>query len=112
MKSFFYALAGIKTAFLTESSLRIQLVAAILATCLGFYLEISKTEWLILVLCMGFVFTAELLNTAIEYLTDLISPGFHQTAGKVKDISAGAVLISAITSCVIGAIIFLPKMFG
>jgi diacylglycerol kinase len=112
MKNFSFALAGIRTAFASESSLRIQLIAAFFVTGLGFYLEISSTEWLILILCIGFVFTAELLNTAIEYLTDLISPGYHQTAGKVKDIGAGAVLISAITSGIIGAIIFIPKIFG
>jgi len=69
-------------------------------------------EWAILILCCGVVIAAEMFNTAFEALVDMISPEWNSKAGLVKDISAGAVLILAITSVVIGLIIFLPKIIA
>ncbi len=108
--SFKYAFKGIFTAIKTQANLRIHLFAAILVTAMGFYFQISRAEWILVILAIGVVISAELFNSAIEFLTDLVSPGQNETAGKVKDIAAGAVLISAISAAIIGLIIFLPKI--
>ncbi len=75
------------------------------------WLSISTQEWLILVLTFGMVLMAEAFNTALEFLTDLVSPEPHPLAGKAKDVAAGAVLITAVMAVVVGMIIFLPKIF-
>ena len=77
---------------------------------LGFLLNVSNFEWCLLIFAIGIVFTAELFNTAIEFLTDMISPGYDEKAGKVKDIAAAGVLIAAITSAIIGFIVFVPQL--
>ncbi len=65
-------------------------------------------EWCCLVLCLMVVWTAEALNTALELLTDLVSPEFHPLAGRAKDAAAGGVLIAAVGSVIVGAIVFVP----
>lgn len=108
--SFKYALKGVRSAASSEVNFRIHLAAALTATFLGFYLEIPKNEWLIVLLCFALVLTAEAFNSAIEKLVDLVSPGFHHGAGEIKDTAAGAVLISAIIAAIIGCLVFLPKI--
>ena len=71
-------------------------------------LGITRTEWIMVVMCIGTVIAAELFNTAIEKLVDLVSPERHPVAGRVKDIAAGAVLICAVAAAIIGLIIFIP----
>jgi len=83
-----------------------------LAIYLGFILHISLVEWAVLVLVIGLVILAESINTAIEIDIDLTSPNYHPYARDTKDVAAGAVLISAMIACVIGLIIFLPKIFN
>lgn len=110
IKSFGFAFKGIKTAFKKGYNLHIQIFAAVIATLLGFVLNITITEWVVIILCIGLVLSAEIFNSAIEQLTDLVSPERNEKAGKVKDLAAGAVLVSAIASAIIGLIIFLPKI--
>lgn len=74
----------------------------------GIVLGITRTEWIMVVMCIGTVIAAELFNTAIEKLVDLVSPERHPVAGQVKDIAAGAVLICAVAAAIIGLIIFIP----
>lgn len=107
--SFKYAFRGIVQAFL-EPNFRIHVAAALTASVLGFQLELSPLEWCAVLLCFAAVMSAEVMNSAVERLTDLVSPGHHELAGKVKDMAAGAVLISAIVAAVVGCIIFLPKL--
>jgi diacylglycerol kinase len=76
----------------------------------GFVFQVTKTEWVLLVLSIGFVLTAEIFNSAIEVLTNLVSPEQNSKAGLTKDMAAGAVLISAITAAIVGLIIFVPKL--
>jgi diacylglycerol kinase (ATP) len=76
------------------------------------YYHITTTEWCIVLLCFGLVLSAEAFNTAIERLVNLVSPDFHPIAGDVKDVAAGAVLICAIASAIIGCIIFIPYIFS
>lgn len=84
----------------------------ILVIFFSFLLQISTLEWLIVIFCIGLVLTAEIFNSAIEVLTDIVSPESNPRAGLVKDMAAGAVLIAAITSAIIGLIIFVPKLLN
>ena len=112
IKSFGYALAGIRMAFRSEQSLRIHALAAILAIAAGIFLGISMTAWGFVIFAIGFVLMAELFNTGIERLGDGSSNGEQKLIiKKAKDVSAGAVLISALTALVIG-LLFLIIPFG
>ncbi|MBK6730072.1 MAG: diacylglycerol kinase family protein [Bacteroidetes bacterium] len=84
--------------------------AACITIIAAWYFCVSTIEWLLIILCIGFVFFAEAVNESIECLADFIYKEQHPDIGKIKDIAAGAVLVAAITSAVIGIIIFLPKI--
>ncbi|WP_102026992.1 diacylglycerol kinase family protein [Salirhabdus sp. Marseille-P4669] len=105
-----YALNGIFLTFRTERNFRIHVAFKILVIIVGFFLELSKLEWGIIILCIALVLMAEMLNSALELLIDHLFPNVHPVAGKVKDIAAGSVLIAAICSAIIGFIIFVPKI--
>ncbi|GAB4294445.1 MAG: diacylglycerol kinase [Marinilabiliales bacterium] len=111
-KSFKYAFNGIGYAFKTQPNLLVHSVVAILVIAAAIILKISLYEWALIVFAIGLVITAELINTAIEYLVDLISPGYNKKAGLVKDISAGFVLIASISAFIIGLIIFIPAIIS
>ena len=83
---------------------------AAIAVFLGFYLSISRTEWLVIIFAMVLVFMAEALNTAIELLVDITSPEQNEKAEKIKDLAAGSVLLASIGALIAGIIIFLPKL--
>jgi len=108
--SFKFAFQGILHMLRGEANARIHLVAAVVVIAAGFLFGLTMTEWLMVIFAIGFVFSAELFNSAIEELVNLVSPGYHEKAGKVKDMAAGAVLVAAITAAVIGIIIFGPKI--
>jgi len=108
--SFKFAIRGIFISVKSQLNMKIHIIAAILAILIGIYLEISNYEWLIIILVIGLVFSTEMINTSIEALVDLVSPAYHKSAEKAKDISAGAVLISAIIALIAGIIIFVPKI--
>ena len=84
------------------------MIAAMAVIIAGIVLGITRTEWIMVVMCIGTVIAAELFNTAIEKLVDLVSPERHPVAGRGKDIAAGAVLICAVAAAIIGLIIFIP----
>lgn len=110
--SFKFAFQGIFFMFRTQQNAWIHLVAAILVVTLGFYFKLDKMEWCIVLFAIGLVISAEMINTAIELLTDIISPEHSEKAGRVKDIAAGAVLVAAIIAAIAGIIIFLPYLTG
>ncbi|MFK7773006.1 MAG: diacylglycerol kinase family protein [Saprospiraceae bacterium] len=112
LQSFKFALKGIRLLFSSETNAKIHLAFTFLVIAGGLFFSINSTEWCLLVLSIVMVLCAEGMNTAIEYLTDLVSPNFHELAGKTKDVAAGAVLISAIGSATVGCIIFLPKIWA
>ena len=89
--------------------MKIHLAISVLVIICGIFFAISLTEWICCILCIGLVVGAEMMNTAIENVVDLASPGQHPLAGKAKDIAAGAVLICAIISVIVGLLIFIPK---
>jgi len=111
IRSFGYAFKGIAYATATQLNFRVHLLLTALAVLMGFALHISVGEWEWLALCVTLVLVAELFNTMIEALVDLVSPGYNEKAGHVKDMSAGAVVITALFALIIGLIIFLPKLF-
>ncbi|MFI5162593.1 MAG: diacylglycerol kinase family protein [Sphingobacteriales bacterium] len=112
VRGFGYAFKGLGHATKTQLNFRVHLVCAVVAIALGYALDISTAEWLWVSLCIGMVLLTELINTAIELLVDLVSPEYNEKAGRVKDMCAAAVLITAITALVIGAVIFLPKLIA
>lgn len=110
-KGFGFAFSGLKYTFKTQLNFKVHCLLAILVTGIGFYLEINTSEWLWIIAAMSVVLMAELANTAIETLVDLISPEYNIKAGQVKDIAAAVVLISALMALSIGILILLPKIF-
>jgi diacylglycerol kinase len=110
LKSFTYAARGIWLTIKAERNFKIQIIALCLTVASGLYLGLSKTEWGLIVLSIGFVLTAELFNTALERLGSQVSDGKRsELIRNAKDISAGAVLLSALTALVIAVIIlFIP----
>ncbi|MBL7775606.1 MAG: diacylglycerol kinase family protein [Saprospiraceae bacterium] len=109
--SFRYAFQGLRYLVRTQMNARIHLAAAVLATALGAWLDISRLEWLALALCTALVLALEAVNTALECLTDLVSPDPHPLAGRAKDLAAAAVLIVALGALVVGGLVFLPKLY-
>ena len=111
IKSVCFAIEGIATFFKTQHNAWIHAFAAILVVFAGFFFKVNSSEWCLLTFAIAFVLIAEMLNTAIEFLTDIVSPVYNQKAKMVKDVAAGAVLIASIAAVVIGLIVFLPKIF-
>ena len=110
IRSFGYAFRGIRAFIASETHAKIHLAAAVGVITMGVSCSVSAVEWCILVLAIGLVLSAEAFNSAIETVVNLVTPDQHPLAGRAKDIAAGAVLIAAVTSAVVGAIIFIPKL--
>ena len=110
LRSFVFAFKGLRFVIRSQHNFLIHLVIAFIVVFAGLACRLNGTEWCMIVLAMSLVFSMEVMNTAIENLVDLVSPGHHEQAGMVKDIAAGAVLIAAVSSVIVGLIIFIPKM--
>lgn len=106
--SFKYAIDGIYSAFKQEPNLKFHFLAAILVVILGFFLKVSRADFIILVIVIGLVISLELTNTAIETVINSFTTEEHPGAKLAKDVAAGAVLIAALTSIIVGVIIFYP----
>lgn len=111
MLSFGYALNGWRILLKSEPNAVLHVIAAVVAIALGFWLKITPTEWIFVSSAIVLVFAAELFNTALEALCDFVEPERHPQIKKIKDLSAGAVLVVAIGALVTGLIIFIPKLF-
>lgn len=107
--SFYYAFRGIITAIKEERNMKIHVSIATLVVILGLLFTLSKIEWFSIIIIISLVISAEIFNTAIETVVNLVSPKYNELAKKAKDLSAGAVLVLAICSVIIGLIIFMPK---
>lgn len=110
IKSFGYAFFGMRTA-MKEQNMRIHVFSAIIVIIAGLLTHISVMEWLVLLIMIALVIGTEMINTAIESVVDLASMEIHPLAKQAKDVAAGAVLVFAIVSVIIGLLIFLPKWF-
>ena len=78
----------------------------------AFYFKISGLEWVALILCIGFVFALEIINSAIENLADFVEPNRHEAIKKIKDLAAASVLVGSITTASVGLIVFIPKILN
>ncbi len=108
IKSLRWAVAGWNAFFGKERNGQMQLVAAIVVAGLGFLLNITRMEWIVIILCISIVLILEMLNTAIEKLCNLITTEFHPEIKTIKDVCAGAVLTAAVASFIVGLLIFIP----
>lgn len=103
---------GLLEAVRTERNLRIDAACAVAAVVLGFALRIDASSWLAVIICIGMMFALETVNTAIEAVVDLASPGYHELARKAKDCAAGAALAGAVASLAVGLVVFLPRLLA
>ena len=110
LHSFGYAWQGIRVCIDKEQNLIVHLITSLAVIIAGIGFDISRNEWIAVILCIGLVIAAELFNTAIERLVDFVSPQRHPIAGQVKDIAAGAVLVCALAAIAVGLIIFVPYL--
>ncbi|MDB5020334.1 MAG: diacylglycerol kinase, partial [Pedobacter sp.] len=106
IKSIGFAVAGLRYAFKTQPNFKFHIFALVMVAILGWYFNLNRLEWLWILAAISMVLVAELLNTAIETLVDLVSPGYHVKAGIAKDTAAAAVLVAEIIAAAIGLIIF------
>jgi diacylglycerol kinase (ATP) len=105
-RSFVFAFKGISYCIKNERNMRIHLCMAVFVTLFSYLFGVSTTEYLILIICIAFVITSEMVNTGIETLTNLESPSYHYLAKIAKDVAAGAVFIAASVSVIVGIVIF------
>lgn len=104
--SFRHAVEGIAHAFRTQRNMRFHILAFLMVFLAGLMLRLPRVEMLALVFCAALVMITEMFNTAIEATVDMITQSYHPAAKFIKDIAAGAVLISAITAALVGAVVF------
>lgn len=110
IKSTNHAWRGIMIFLKSTHNLWVHIFFGFLAIYLGFLLNISNIEWVLIILSIGLVLITEAINTAIEIDIDLTSPDFHPYAKDTKDVSAGAVLIAVVFAGIAGMLVFLPKI--
>ena len=110
LESFAVAFKGIGRAFKTEVHMRVHLVFAIAALLACWLLHVEAWGWCVVIVCIGMVIAAEVLNTAFEALCDKVSPEFHPLIKVAKDAAAGAVLVLAIASVIAGLIVYVPAL--
>lgn len=110
IKGIGYASKGAWLLLRTEASIQAQAVLVVIMTIVGFYFDITSTEWILQLLTIGLVMAIEGLNSAVEKLADFIHPEQHPKIGFIKDIAAGAVFIAAVVAVVVGLIIYLPYL--
>ncbi|NLM67246.1 MAG: diacylglycerol kinase family protein [Enterococcus sp.] len=107
-----FALTGIRTVFQDERNMRSHLILGIITILFGFIFQLNKWEWLWILLCVFLVIIMEIVNTAFENVVDMVTDfHFHSIGKKIKDMAAGAVLITALFAVIVGCIIFLPKIY-
>jgi diacylglycerol kinase (ATP) len=110
INSFRYAFNGIRILFTWERNARIHLVIFCCVVAAGFFFSLTALEWIVIIIIGNLVFAMEAINTSIEILSDAVSPEINPQIKLVKDIAAGAVLLTAIAAIVVGFIVFLPKI--
>lgn len=111
LKSVVYAYKGAVLLLKTETSIKIQFAIAIIVTLFGFIFNISTLEWIAQTLAIGLVMSMEGVNTTIEEIANFIHPEQHSKIGLIKDIAAGAVFIASVFACIVGLLIYCPKVF-
>lgn len=105
-----YAIKGAWILIKTEPSIQVQVAISVIMTIVGFYFDLTRTEWMFQIFAIGLVLSTEGLNSSIEGIADFIHPDFHTKIGYIKDVAAGAVLFAALTAIIIAAIIYIPYL--
>jgi diacylglycerol kinase len=109
---FGYAFAGLAYCFRTQRNFRIHISIAIVATVVGLLLGLTWVEWAVLAVTVALVLSAEVVNTMIEALVDLVTAEYHPLAKVAKDVAAGVVLLTAMGAVVVGLVIFGPRLLA
>ncbi|HEX8597227.1 MAG TPA: diacylglycerol kinase family protein [Chloroflexia bacterium] len=112
ISSFVFAFAGLFYVFRTQRNFRIHIAIALVMALVGWLLGLTLTEWAVLGVMVIVVLAAEMTNTMVEALVDLVSPGYHPLAKVSKDVAAGVVLLTAIGAVVVGLLVFGPKLLA
>lgn len=110
LRSLKFALKGLWLLLTTEDSIKMQFLLGVISIVIGFYFDISATEWMFQLIVWSMVLVAESANTAIEKMADFVHPDYHKKIGFIKDIAAGAPAFAAIFALIIAAIIYTPKI--
>ena len=110
--SFGHAFRGLCYALRTQRNFRIHFAAIVVVITAGLWVGITPQAWALLTLTIGGVLALEMLNTALEVFVDLVKPDYHPLAKRIKDLMAGAVLVSAIAAVIIALLIFAPSLIG
>lgn len=110
--AFSYAFNGIRETYISEANMRFHFIVALIVIFMGFLFKVSSLEWIILIMCICFVISAEVINTCLEKMVDLITENKNRNAKVIKDTAAAFVMIFAIASLIIGLIIFVPKIIN
>jgi len=108
LKSFGHAFAGLGTLLREQHNARIHLLATVLVLGLAGWLDVTRTDWILLLLTIAMVWLAEALNSGLEYLCDAAVPDHHELIARAKDVAAAGVLICAMVAVIIAALVFLP----
>lgn len=111
IRSFGYALEGLKLAVQVDQNVRFHVIVGILVVPVALFLRVTVIELLFVIFCVFFVLITEMINTAIEEMTNLILKEHSMEAKIAKDVAAGAVLLSAIFAAIVGCIILIPRLF-
>lgn len=109
-RSFGQAYRGILYSWKTQRHLRFHIVTGAIVLLAAWWVRLTRWEWAILLLTIGSVLAAEVMNTAVEIVVDLVQPNFHPLAGMAKDVAAGAVLVTAIQAVAVGIVLFGPPL--
>lgn len=109
-RSFGYAFAGLGYVLRTQRNFRIHLAVAGLAVAVGLYLGLGWLEWAVVIICIALVLIGEMVNTVIEAIVGLASPAYHPLAKIAKDVAAGAVLLTALASVIVGLLVLGPHL--
>lgn len=112
IKSFSYAFAGLKVLFREEHNSWIHATATVLVVATGFLFRISYMEWIAILIVIGMVFSAEIINSSLERTADFVKAERDDRKRDIKDLGAAAVLVCAIIAAIVGIIIFLPKILS
>ncbi|HBP64420.1 MAG TPA: diacylglycerol kinase [Desulfosporosinus sp.] len=110
--SLIQARRGLFHTWTTQGHMKFHVVAGSGVLCIAALFGVTKFEWLILILAIGCVIGAEVMNTALEIVVDLVQPNFDLLAGRAKDVASGAVLVAVIQALIVGMVIFLPRLVG
>lgn len=108
LKSFAYAIAGLRHLVRVEHNARVHLAATLATFAVGLVLQISLADWRWIIIAVALVWITEALNTAVEAVCDLVSPDYNEAVKVAKDVSASAVLIASLAAFVIGCATFVP----